>query len=393
MNACRETADTTNDNELLLRIQVGDKYGFINEHGKIIIEPQFDNAGIFFSEGVCFARLGEKRGLIDGSGNFVVTLPDSIYYVNRFINGLAEAESYTSESGRNTYIITKSGDYFLPDEACLIGSTPNDSLYILSKNRIFNKNGRIIGGPYDDINYNHSDNKLFNDGLCAVKIGKKWGYIDREGKFIIDTIYYQADYFSNGLAPVVKSKEHDILSFITTNNKVAFSIDYKGQSHYSASDFKCNRILVDLDGKTNLFYKSGELIRCLERSYYDIEGFNCIDSLATIKKDGNTAKIDTMGNIVLNTNYDDVGPFLNSIALVCKGNNYGYIDRNGKEIINTHNHFYEHYRVEREDIESLNNSNSHIRAIWTKTNGISCMEYYDIKGNIIWSDMPFIKNE
>lgn len=73
----------------LYRIQVGGKCGFINEYGKLVIEPQFDRAYWYFTDSVCFATVGERRGLINADGDFVVELERSIDWVKWFQNGVA----------------------------------------------------------------------------------------------------------------------------------------------------------------------------------------------------------------------------------------------------------------------------------------------------------------
>ena len=39
---------------------------------------------------------------------------------------------------------------------------------------------------------------FFNDGLGAVKIGEKWGYIDRSGNIVIEPRFELADDFHKG---------------------------------------------------------------------------------------------------------------------------------------------------------------------------------------------------
>ncbi|MCJ7832811.1 MAG: WG repeat-containing protein [Deltaproteobacteria bacterium] len=53
------------------------------------------------------------------------------------------------------------------------------------------------------MNANH-----FSDGLASIKIGKKWGFIDKTGKVVIqpqfDDAKYKYYYFSEGLAKTYK---------------------------------------------------------------------------------------------------------------------------------------------------------------------------------------------
>lgn len=108
------TTNITNTKEekksSLYRILVADKYGFIDEHGKIVIEPQFDDAYKLFSEGVCFARIGERRGLIDNTGTFIMEFGDSVRSVADFNNGLSRIDCGKNKKG----IIDKKGKLVIP---------------------------------------------------------------------------------------------------------------------------------------------------------------------------------------------------------------------------------------------------------------------------------------
>ena len=42
----------------------------------------------------------------------------------------------------------------------------------------------------------------FTEGLARVKVGQKWGYIDKTGKVVIEPIFEKVRDFRNGLSPV-----------------------------------------------------------------------------------------------------------------------------------------------------------------------------------------------
>jgi hypothetical protein len=49
--------------EGLARVQVGEKWGFIDKTGNLVIQPQFDEASEF-SEGLARVRIGDKWGFV-----------------------------------------------------------------------------------------------------------------------------------------------------------------------------------------------------------------------------------------------------------------------------------------------------------------------------------------
>src|SRR5262249_43054146 len=65
-------------------------------------------------------------------------------------------------------------------------------------------------GGFEDPNYCHGVPKAFrnfSEGLCAVRIGNKWGYIDKTGKVVISPQFDSAGIFSEGLACVRKGRK------------------------------------------------------------------------------------------------------------------------------------------------------------------------------------------
>jgi hypothetical protein len=52
-------------------IEVSKKFGYIDQMGKAIIEPQFDSASSL-SESLAWVWIGNKGGYIDKTGKFVI---------------------------------------------------------------------------------------------------------------------------------------------------------------------------------------------------------------------------------------------------------------------------------------------------------------------------------
>lgn len=147
----------------LYRIQVGGKCGFINEKGKLIIDPQFDNAFCFFWDSVCYAQIGNKKGLINMHGDFVVQLDTVINWVYKFENDIAV---FITKSGKYG-IINKLGKTILP--ACFSDVLRDDYGFIvkdtLGRSGYVNKCGEfIVPCKYNEVG-------PYSEGRIVVKTG------------------------------------------------------------------------------------------------------------------------------------------------------------------------------------------------------------------------------
>src|SRR5208283_3536025 len=71
---------------ILFPVQKNGKWGFINRAGKIIIIPQYTNAGVF-SEGLAAVSIHGKYGYINQQGRFAIK--PQFTKAGKFSNGLA----------------------------------------------------------------------------------------------------------------------------------------------------------------------------------------------------------------------------------------------------------------------------------------------------------------
>lgn len=356
--ACSTASNSEDSCTMLLRVKIGDKYGFINEKGEIVIEPQFDDAYFYFTDDVCFAALDGKKGLINKEGVFITELPDSVAWLYGFNKGKTVARFNNGSEN----IVAKNGTLLLDQQYKNI-IIDDDELFFLVQNFdnkwiMANENGGFIGEFCDSV-------LSFKQGLCPVEYNKKWGYMNTNGKLAIDTIYDVAKVFSSdGFARVKKDNEE---FFINTKGETVISVDE------TLTGFSCKRAAVKIEGTMCLIDEQRNRVCGLNAD--EVCGFSDTDSLATIIRNGKAIKIDTMGKEVLSTKYELVGSFVNGIAPAMKNSKYGVINRGGKEIIPI---AYDYLFFPNEKEFKRN-----IIGVEDK-DGVS---YYDISGNIIGKDM------
>ncbi|MBR1884703.1 MAG: WG repeat-containing protein [Clostridia bacterium] len=125
----------------MFKVRIGDKWGFIDDEGKIVTEVKYDEIKDFHS-GYAVVRIGNKYGVISKKGKQVGKVKyDSV------VPFFQENVTIVELGGKKGYITTK---------------------------------GKKIGKiEYDSAN-------MFYGGYAEVSKGKKKGYIDKKGKFYSD---------------------------------------------------------------------------------------------------------------------------------------------------------------------------------------------------------------
>ena len=284
------------DKEILFSIKVGDKYGFMDSNGQIVINPFFDKVSPTFDEDISCVRIGDynngKYGYIDRAGNFIIEPQFEIAY--DFHNNYA----LVAMDGKFCYI-NKSGEPITP---------------------LFNSTYAIFTG--------------FSDGLCPIpNEDNKWGYVDTTGKYVIEPQFDYADQFSEGLAYVCFCD--DMRNLGRPNASKFAYIDKKGnyvikpQNFDMVGRFKNGLAKITYHHKTGLINKKGDYV--IRPKYDYISDFS--EGYATVSIGEKSGYIDEKGNLVISIQYDDATYFSEGLAAVKKDNKYGYIDKTGNFII------------------------------------------------------------
>lgn len=240
-NAQTEPARSTNNEERTdfeklfrdgpLYARENDLYGYIDQSGDYVIEPQFSEARAF-SDGVAFVKTtAQLWGLIDESGDYL-SEPSFCSAGDFSDNGLA----YVQDKNTGAYgYIDRTGAYqiepsfaeaeeFIGDMAIVTieyHMDGNEYGYINTSGKI------VIDGDFEEakpfsnnlaavkqdglwryidrsgeivIDGGFEEAKPFNDNLAAVKQDGLWGYINRSGDFVISPAFEEADSFNQGIA-------------------------------------------------------------------------------------------------------------------------------------------------------------------------------------------------
>jgi hypothetical protein len=208
----------------LFPVKQGDKYGYINADGKVVIPLEFRLATEFV-DGLAVAAKGKgKLGYINTAGQFVI--PRRYSGAREFSEGLAAAAEVAA-SGFG-YIDTAGHTVIPPSyfEANRFSEGLARVMPNSSSTGFIDKTGRwVIPAVYDPpfrINFEDSACGQFHEGLACVGKNGNYGYVDKEGNVAIPLRYGAALDFSEGLAVVQFDDEHG--GFIDYSGKVVILI-------------------------------------------------------------------------------------------------------------------------------------------------------------------------
>lgn len=206
----------------------------------------------------------------------------------------------------------------------------------------------------------------FSPDLFPVKSNDKWGFVDKEGKYIINAQFSKADYFSCGLAlvanadgkygfiddegnyiinaqyiaalPFIEDKacvisEGSSPKYINTKGELVFELATAveaGSFHDGLAKFK------DEKGKWGYVDKEGTIK--INAQFDDAQDF--CNELAAVKTEGKEGAegiwgyINTSGEYTINPQFNEASYFIGDLACVSNGKQYGYINKKGEYAIN-----------------------------------------------------------
>ena len=314
----------------LFPVQKNGKSGFIDKKGDIVIDFKFDFFGARnFNEGLAAVSINGKSGYIDSSGQIVIEPAFGI--ATNFCEGLAVVE-YEGKYG----YIDKKGNWAIQPKF-YFAEDFNDGLAQVKKSVtcegvFINKTGKIV------LKYMNFLLSKYREGLinCPGKGG--WGFIDKNGDFIIKPKYQYTSPFYENKAAVVPKKDFnnkpnrkEKYCFINHNAEILF------QKLFEGADIRYSEGLCAVyDNGYGFIDDKGEYV--IPCDFYFVSHFS--DGLARFRPKGKNKKygfIDTSGNVVIEPVFTSVKSFKNGLAQVIIGDEYeqflyGYIDKQGNYI-------------------------------------------------------------
>jgi hypothetical protein len=266
------------------RISINDKWGFINEQGRVIIAPRFDYVQSF-SEGMAPVMIGHKWGFINPAGKVVI--PPVSDSTPEFSEGVA-----CVSVDRAFQYLDKTGKVAIP------------SKFEWARN--------------------------FSEGWASVVLSGRQHYIDHRGHIVLTPDVARSGDFHEGLA-VCWDQPRGTFGFIDRKGRQVIPARFQRRDKWRPPDFHQGRALVP-DGDDKWGYIDSMGVMEIPARYRFGSAFS--EGLAGVATGvGSSVRIgfiDLQGQHVIDPRFERAGAFSEGLAWVWSEDEAGYIDRSGK---------------------------------------------------------------
>ncbi|MCL2045104.1 MAG: WG repeat-containing protein [Oscillospiraceae bacterium] len=197
---------------------------------------------------------------------------------------------------------------------------------------------RQVTGYVELVALTYNQTMAFSDGMCAVIVGNPndlsestFGFVDESGTLVIPTIYDWAHNFSEGYAAVQLDGKW---GFIDKKGDVIIPLTYDW-----AHPFSEGLAAVLLNGEWSYIDINGDVVIAFEYAINDVLPLGSFsEGLARVAFQereglGKISYIDASGNVILSLDYENAGDFVNGRASVSLDKKWGFIDKEGNEVI------------------------------------------------------------
>ena len=303
-------------------IKQNGKYGYIDKLGNIVIKPQYRDAGNFVDNlaSVCVGDdySSQECGYIDKTGKVVIDFKYKDAKDFSFGYGVVK-----SKLGNNNIVIDKDGNEIITRSYSMFFGPISKNLFIVTANdplrgyAIVDQNEKVI---IDGIAQSGKN----IDGLIQVKEvadkgsfwnDGKWGYIDENGKLVINFQYDFAGDYVDGIAGVVKDGK---FGFINKNNEYIINPTFEYGKLTVLPSYSDGLVRIYVKPIWTIYDTKGEKV--FEKGDdFSIQSYK--DGYAVFIKNGKYGFLDKEGNIVIDNTYQMAFDFKDGLAKV-----YTYYD-------------------------------------------------------------------
>ncbi len=290
--------------------KTGKTYGYINEHCEWVVPAKYDRVFPLDSTvGVILHQ--DKHGLVSSSGEMIMEVK---YEYLKAGGGMVmfrsnELYGYYNYEGEKVINARYTKAKLFKNKRAIV--LKRDQWIFID----FEGNEFIVGKDMKLHNYSEGRALIFD------KIKDRFGYIDLEGKWVVDPKFNKAKDFHEGFARVLVG---DKWGFIRTNG------DWLVEPKYSnAFDFQEGhaRVLTE-NGYTFLNADGSEMELGKVDKIHDFT-----EGVARVIRGKDVGLIDTEGNWLVEPSFESIKPKIRGYIPAAKKGLWGFIDEKGNWII------------------------------------------------------------
>jgi hypothetical protein len=319
-------------------IRIGKKYGFIDKEGNVKLFPEYSI--VLWTDHLFGIAVKDKKiGYIDRQGNVKIPMKydmGTFFYNHHAVVKENLVYSVINDSGQS--VVTSKKLMFPPTKSSLIPYFSDSGQGMMSQNKhvvieaiyrnLIDVGDGLIkairrGKPtYGILNtkgdtvipFNYEEIKVAKAAdLIPAKKNGKWGYINLQNETVIDFTYDEAYFFSEGLAAVVVGKK---AGFINKKGKFIIEPTYDYSWNFGGNyNFKNGISAVLVNGKWGFITKKNRFV--IQPSYDYVSGF--IKGKAIVGINKKYGIISQTGTILVPLENDKIQRSDNGIFKVVKG--------------------------------------------------------------------------
>jgi len=172
----------------------------------------------------------------------------------------------------------------------------------------------------------------FSEGVAAFSLENKWGFIDTEGKVIIEPKYFSGlnnPFCKNGLI-LLKDPAKKAYGFFDKKGNLA--IDFKYGSTTPFYDTLSTSYSAENHPHWRLINKKGDIVVNEFRNRHSYTTY-FVEGRAGFSADFKYGYVDGKGIPVIENKYDEIRDFSEGLAAVKFNGKWGFIDKEGKVVI------------------------------------------------------------
>ena len=193
-----------------------DRYGYIDTKGLFIMEPEFDAASDFYGNTAFVIFKGKSFAIEKNGRRHRLSFP--LNPANRTLF-LPDGSGLIEQGGKYIFVKYQNEEYsLLPVRYDMISKFSEGRILVKSEQ------GPLMylntfGTPVLVLPDQCSAAGDFSEGKAWVCYDGKYGFIDKSGKFVIDTIFSYASDFKDGMAYVVYSGRNGLIRMSTRDDR------------------------------------------------------------------------------------------------------------------------------------------------------------------------------